>query len=112
MNLEAENDVGVGQELACAVGLVERMTRRKVHAPAVQPGIGIAQAPERDPGDGIAMLQKHLEHLGVAPRELLLYFVGKPVRVRVGDRGIGAASIRLSKESVLCVGQPKHFLRR
>ena len=37
------------------------------------------------------MFQKHAEHVGVAPRELLLHLVGQAIRVGIGDRGIGAA---------------------
>src|SRR5204863_3098162 len=78
-------DVHDGVE--CRFGLALTIPEQRiVHAPAVQPGVGIAQSPEGDARDGIAMFQEHAEHVGVAPRQLLLYLRRQTSRVRIGYR--------------------------
>ena len=52
-------------------------------ASAVEPGVGIADTPERHARDVVAMLQKYAEGVGVPLRERPLHVLWQPVRVGI-----------------------------
>jgi len=80
-------DVVVGR-FGVALAIEEqRVVGATTNGEGVEPGIAIVDAPEGDAGDGVAVLQKYLEKIGVTFRELLLNLIGKAVGVGVETFG-------------------------